>query len=528
MQEPILTKVLQGNSFYVESYIQDTIRLTKSIILKNHNEAKLYNDYLIKYVKGYNAPQDKRDWSYYHHISSTLHDTDPAITVVSIDNGSTINLTPQSLQVHRKTKQELLKFDLYYDELIKRYPHQHLLIKSIITKPVYKTRQEIIDAEDFTIVSYNTSLIEENEHDIISELQDRINNYKHIWLIPYYQNSDNLFLASQYHILYNFIYTSLLSIRLANAKTMRAHSFHIRLYLASHFNLDKHQVFLTRRQQLYLYRNLLYFANHSGRNHVFRTLINELFNEHNVSVVNYVYHQRNTLDSDLYTEYTFNQELLNSKKLSHNDVDYPMEYLANKEAKVAPSNALEHQYNSINIDKRNKNSRLSSALTKDLETILVDETDSVRFKLLETITDYLAFLLKRGLVNFLTSVTDPLTNTVYRLNCSDLFKLYTIGLHASQGVKLNDFPIYRIKRVYTDNMPSVNYFLKLCYRKMPEYRQDIQDILDAIPAYRPLITSYEFTEFVSSTYILNIGIWSMLSNLDDMDTNGQFIKIVST
>lgn len=528
MSVPILTRVLGNNSFYVESYILETINLTKSIVIKNHQEAKLYNDYLIAQYPGYNVPSDVKEWRYYQHLAGKYHSTDTTIRITSVDNGTTINLTKEALIVHKKTKAELLKFDLLYDDIVKKYPEQKLLVRSIIASPIYTDLDKITKLPDYSIVAYDKTLIEENEHDVIPSLQERINNYKHIWLIPYYQNSDNLFLASQYHILYNFLVTSILAVRLENAKTMSAHSFHIRLYLASHFNLDKYQIFLTRRQQLYLYRNLLYFANRSGQNHVFRTLINELFNEHNVSVVSYVFHQRNALDSQMRTEYVYNQQLLNSKNLEHNTIDYSLDYLSGKESKVAPSNSIELTLNREVIDSENKNSRFSKLLTKDLETILIDETDSVAQKLMDTIVDYLAFLLKYNQVNFLTEITDPVTNVTYRLGCADLFKLFTICLYAAHNVKINEFPQYRIKKVFARQMPSKDFLLKLLYKKKFRYDTDTQTLLDAIPPYRNLITSFEFTEFVTDIYKLNIGIWEMLCNTSELDDNGQLALIADS
>lgn len=526
MATPVLTKVLGNNSFYTESYIKDSVNLIKSIVIKNHQEAKLYNEYLALQIPGYQIPSTLTEWRYYYHLSGDYHPTDIQMTLVSIDNGSTITLNKASLLIHKKTKVELLKFDLYYDKLIAKYPQQQLLIRSIITTTLYTSRAAITALPDYSIVSYDNSLIEENEFDVMPNLQDRINNYKHIWLLPYYQNSDNLFIASQYHILYAFLFTSLLSIRLKNAKTMSAHSFHIRLYLASHFNLDSYQIFLSRRQQLYLYRNLLYFANHSGMNHVFRTLIDQLYNENNISVVSYVYNQKNTLDPNHYTNYAYNQQLLNSKSLYHSTADYSLTALAAKESLLSVSNQAEYTYNSERIDRKNKNTRHSRLLTKDLETILVDETDSVRYKLLETVTDYLAFLLKHNLVNFLTTITDPVTNATVTLNTADVFKLYCISLYAMNGVSISEFPVYRVKRVFAPILPAKAYLLSTLYRKDSDYPYIIDDILHAIPRYSYLMTSSQFTDFVAGVYSLDIGLWELLCNQSEMHTNGQFKRVL--
>lgn len=68
----------------------------------------------------------------------------------------------------------------------------------------------------------------------------------------------------------------------------------------------------------------------------------------------------------------------------------------------------------------------SSLLTKDLETIIVDNTDTVRHKLIPTIIDYWAYLLKTNKINYLVTVVDPITNTELKLTTKDLFKLFVI------------------------------------------------------------------------------------------------------
>lgn len=526
MTTSILSQVLGSQSFYTDSYIEECITLTKSIIVKNHQEAKLYNEHLKLTHPDYTPDSDIRNWRYYKHITASYHDLDTPIEITSVDNGSTIILTKTNLSIHRRTRLEILKFGQYYDEIVQRYPTQQLFIKAVVSTPLYTDIDQIINLPDYAILSYNSAYIEPNEHDLIVQLQKRVDNYKSIWLIPYYQNLDNLFLASQYHIFYQFLFTSLLSIRLENAKTMRAHSFHIRLYLASNYKLDKQMPFLSRRQQLYLYRNLKYLSNHSGKNHVFRSLINELFNEHNVSVVNYEYSQQNELTDDNYVDYVFKQKLLNDKSLVYQTIDYDLAYIESKETLLAPSNRKEYEFNRTVIDRKLKNSLFGTLLTKDLETILIDETDSVRYKLLDIVTDYWAYLVKNNLVDFLTDVTDPLTNTTVKLNARDLFKFYVIALHASQGVSIETFPLYRIKRVFNPTRPTSQQLQGYFFDMRFEYKARLQEVIRAVPEYRYLMTGYKFSEFISEIYKLNIGLWHMLANMSDSQTEGQFAKVV--
>lgn len=526
--ENIVTQVLGNNSFYTEAYIKDTINFSKSIVFVNGNEAKSYNELISIRYPSYILPEQKSTWRYYKHLMGELHELDKQVSVVSVDNGTTILLSRTTLAIHRKTRSELLKFGLYYDEVVKKYPEQELYIRCIALDPFYSSVSDILALEDFTITHCNSVYIEENEDDLIKDLQTRIINYKSIWLLPYYGLLDNLFLAAQYAIFYNFLVTTILAIRLENDKTMRAHSFHIRMYLASHHGLDKHLLFLNKKQQLFLYRNMLYLNNHSGKNHVFQKLIDILFTERDISVINYIFNQRGSFDLTRRVEYVYNQKLLNSKDMIYRDFDYSLSDVGAKEIPLAPGNKKEYDFNFEHIDNKNKYSMFSSLLTKDLETILMDETDSVRYKLLDILTDYWAYLAKHDQVNFLSDITDPVTNITTRLNAKDLFKFYVICLHAKSGIKLNEFPQYRIKRVFRAVQPTPEQIQKRFYDKRLEYTDYINEIQSCIPIYPTILTSFQFSEFITTVYRLNIGLWTLLSNYGDIDTEGQMRLAIDT
>lgn len=522
MSTPILEKIL-GNNILFNNYIKDTINLTKSINIKNNNEAKLYNEYIkLAYPTHIIDETDKTTWRYYKHLMGEYHAVDKPIIITSLDNGESISLNRNTLSLHRKTRKELLKFGLFYKQIIDKYPEQELYVKAIICDKQYSKIEDIIELENFKIVSYNTMLVEENENDLMFELQQAIDNYKHIRLIPYYSLSDNLFLASQYHILYNFILMKILAIRLKNAKTLKAHTFHVRNYLASHHYLDESYKYLTRKQSLFLYRNLLYLNNHSGHNNIFNILIEKLFTDRNISIVNYIYKQENDIDDEYYIKYRFNQKLLNKANLVYSPNDFTLDNIKAKEIELTHGNSKELTYNIGTIDHRFKNSLFNSILTKDLETIIIDNTDTVKYKLIPTIIDYWAYLLKINKMNYLVTVVDPITNTELKLTTKDLFKLFVVILYKSNHMVITDFPDYHIDRVFKEDLPTTQQLLGMCYKHQYWYRDIINDIKNNIPAYSFIATSSQYQEYIFSIYKLNIGLWLLTCNYSDKNTNGQF------
>lgn len=523
----ITEKILGNNKILTDNYLTNTIDLVKSITVVNHIEATLYNEYLsIKYPTVTVDLSNKSSWRYYKHLSSQYYDIDKDVILVSLDNGMTITLDKPTINLHRKSKQELLKFGLYYKELVDKYPEQELFIRSCITDTTHTTIDELIKLDNYTIVSHNLQLIEENEDNLIPKLQSRIDNYKNIWLIPYYHVSDNLFLTSQYSTFYMFLITSILAIRLQNAKTVNAHSYHIRNYLASHHYLDKYYAYLTKNQALYLYRNMLYLDNNSGKHETFITLINKLFTPRNITGVTYKYSQNNSTDSDNSIDYRFKQYLLSDKNLVHSKSDYTLNSLNNKVKDLTLGNPREVETKESEISNKLKNSLFNTLITKDIEFIVIDNTDTVRYKIIPTITDYWAYLLKQNKINFLLTLVDPVTNNQLVLNTKDAFKLFTIILYKSNNRVLTEFPAYTIKHTFHKELPETNNLLSACYNKKYWYIDTIESIKNAIPGYTTIMSSYAFEQYITSVYRLNIGLSLFLNNLSSKDDNCQFELMV--
>ena len=519
----ITEKILNNNNLYTEKYYTDTIRLTKSIVLVNSTEAQMYNDYIeLKYPTHKVDYSDKTSWRYYLHLAARRHELDPVVTLISLDNSQTVELTPEVIKHHRNTRLELLKFGLYYSDLVKSFPDQELYIKAVIANSKKDPVEYIIKKPDFTIVHFNDDLVEENEDDIVFHLQTRINNYKTTNLLPYYGLNDSLFIAAQYAILYNFILTSLLAIRLKNAKTLRAHSYHILNYLASNHYLDNYYQYLSKEQALFLYRNLLYLNNHSGSKKVFYTLIDKLFTPRNIAIVNYRYKQISELTDDNHTNYLFYQQKLNNIKLVTPKQKMDLYEVAGVTTPIAPGNAKTYKYHLPEINEKLYNTLQGSLYTKLMQTTVVDNTDSVKYKLIPMLIDYWAYLCSTDRMSYVVSVTDPTTNRLIKLQAVDLFKLFTILLNYSQGVFVTEFPDYTIRRVLKEDRPTFHKVHNKYLFRTKRAKDDLENLYSVLPYYHGITTSYMFYQFVDELYRLNIGMWLTETNLSDIYEAGQY------
>lgn len=521
MGSSIVERTLGVNKIYTEQYLKETILLTKSITVKCNKEAELYNQYVRDILKQPVDQSDKSTWRYYRHLAALYHSVDRPVTIISLDNGQEVTLDQSTIELHKFTRAELLKYDYYYKELIDRYPDQELFIKSLISTSSRLNAKAISELEDFTIVTYNDTLVEEQETNLISELQVRINNYKNTKLLTTYSLMDSYYLASLFHILYNFIVTTLIALRLKNAKTQLAHSYHILNYLASHHGLDKYYNYLTKNQVLFLYRNLLYLNNHSGRNHIFSTLIQKLFTDNKVSITNYIMKQSNSTTDEGYMEYRFNQTPLNKTPLVYDTRDFSLEELRDREVTIVPNNDKEYKFHQTEIDCKHKNSLYSMLLTKDLEITLTDNSNDVKYKLLPTITDYWAHLLNMKQLNYIATVVDPITNVSYSLHTEDLFKLFVIALYKYNDIDLIEFPVYTSTRVYKTNLPTLKELYSVFYKKTYTLTKTCEQVHFSVPRYRYCTTSYAFNELITDLYTFNLGVWLLQANTGDKENNAQ-------
>lgn len=521
MASSIVEKILGNNSLLTNTYLDSTLMFTKSLLIVIRTEGGLYND-LLKQKYGLNVDTAKKEtWRYYMHLAGKYHSVDVPIKMISWDNGKEIVLDRTSVEKHKTTRKELLKFGSFYRTIVDAYPEQELLLKSLISTSKKLTIEEIVKLRNHSIVAYDASHIEVQESNLLPRLQERINNYAITKTLPYYSIAESLYMASMYIVLYQFIYMNILNLRLANAKTSQAHSYHILSYLASHHRLDKNYPYLDIKQTLFLYRNLKYLNTYAGTNEVFYKLIDKFFTVRRVSVINYIYKQKNSISPDGSMEYRFNQKLLNDANLVFETKNYDLEEIAEKEEIVLETNKKEYEFHTEEIDFKNRNSLHAELATKDLEISIIDNGNDIKYSMLTLITDYWAQTLSLGINSYIVNFTDPIKGQRLVLDTADAFKLYTIALHRTANITLDVIPDYHAVRVLRPDRPSVEELVSKNFRKSSYLTSIIEDIHFNTPEYPFVDTPSSFNEFVFDMYRYNLGSWLYLSSLGDKDMNAQ-------
>lgn len=598
MSTSIYEDILGSNRLRTEKYINDTILLTKSIIVKNEQEEDTYNKVLEMTYPSYTPPEDKHLWRYYHHLSGVplpyaqdpaLPDTyvtvlnrdelyeltssevasgdcvkvsstnelrvilslpitasnkdtnapiipailiDEDMIVRSVDTGRDIVLSKEILEDHSLTRKEIHKYDAYYNEIVKKYPRQELLLRSMANLTEHSA-EDIVKMEDFSILSYNSSLVEVNEDNLIYELDRRIQNYKVQNLITNYRHTDNLFLAGQYINLYNYMVTTILSLRLENVKTPRVHSYHLFNYLSSHHRLDNEYDYLTLYQKLYLYRNILYINNHSGLNSTLVELVEKLYRERGMSLSTYEYQQLNEITEEGHPDYSFKKREIRETKTPLSKETYSLDDIINKEIRAYPQNKGYYDLYRNSIKDRFDYSLYSNIKTKNLESIFLNESSSVKYPLIDVVIDSMFHTAGLDKLKPLIPFTNKASSIEYNVPVEDALKLFSMVTYLLMDINLLDpasyesgveahFPDYLCKRVLRqpNELHPASFYIDKMIKPEIGLREVIQSVIDNSFEI-PIINSTEgFKDHVSKTYLIELAYWLFETNESALWTNG--------
>lgn len=541
MADSIYKDVLYNNRLQTEKYINDTINLTKSLVIKNDNEAILFNKLLLTVDPSWGELidfDDRTTWRYYKHLAGELHASDPQdIKIVSRDTGDIINFTRAELSTHELTRRELLVYGTYYSDFVRKYPDQELYIKSLINE-VDMDINDIIDREDYSIISYNKDLVDDGEIDVMILLNDRIQNYRVKNLIPFYQHADSLFLAGQYVVLYNYIVTTLLGLRLKLARTPQAHSYHLQSYLSSNLRLNNEYNFLSRKQRLYLYRNVKYLANHTGMNRILHELSNVIFRERGMNLIAYDFKQISSIDSQNRPEYVFKQREvdLNSEKLSFGN--YTLSDLVRREVESMPRNEREYEFTLNDISEKFHDTLYASLKTKSLESVFINDRDFTKYKIHDVVLDNIFYYAGNDLLKPLITIANPSGGGVYLLGIHDVLKFFTLVLHYYRGIDISNtivndesnryvthedkFPDYLATRLIRSTRHSPEYYLNRMLNLEVSMVERMTEIIEDEMSYTQEFSLTRFKEKLLSIYSKELGLWLTETNEGSLYNQGNF------
>lgn len=513
-----------GQNGYLERYMEDTAKLHRSLVVKFNDAAELMN--LGVSSRYGNDAVDKTTpstWKYYLNLSGKYHPTDEVMQVISIDTHELIDFTRENFEVHTATQAAYAYGTRNYYDLVRRYPKQEFLINGILRPCDIDTA---LAAPDGTVLSYDRSLVEVNESSLIQKLEEYFKSAFHRWYNRSFIMSNRYYPATFYTSLLAEALPKILLLRLQACKTSEAHSFHVRMYLASHNQLDRYLPYLTLNQALWLYRNVRYLQRNAGMNKTLDVLISEILAKRGIPLSEYSVRQKAEFTNYL-PEITARPKVLVLGIDAANPDHHDFRVLCDRAIELAEGNPdyIERTYESVVQQFKTANSAVIQ--TKILHSSMVDYSNSVP-EPMETVAlrEWYA-MARRKLYTALVSFQGVRDFTTYTLNALDAFIYMQYVFLMSNGITLDRVPQYVNYRQKRHPRPSAEDLLKVVDRKF----HYLKPVAEAIVAGQPaIVTKYSttaFHEYVSLVAEQAYWHWFQISSHEDMDERGYVENMVN-
>lgn len=496
-----------------ELFLADIVSLASTLVIKSTDIADSINNQIILTRSDYLIDKSNPStWRYYLNISGEYHPLDTVMKVVSLDTQETIVFNKTNLNIHTATK-EAYKFGTrFYLDLVGKYPNQESLILGILYPADIN---KAISAPNGTILSYQKDLVETQEVSLISELEERIKLYQTRYHNRAYVYSDPYYMAAHYCLLYLFLVPTILNLRLKRCHTPEAHSFHIRMFLSSHSNLSNYVDYLTLEQQLFLYRNIRYIEHNSGKQSTFEWLVDNILTKRDIPLSSYSVRHTSNFDSELLPDFIVRKKPVNSLSLASDKATATIGELYSKESAMVYGNTEYIAEHKDSINKRIKYSPSGVIQTKDLESSLVDMTDTAPYSLIDILTSYWAYYSTRGLYTSVVYFKEPITGKQLSLYSEDAFIYFAYITYKRQGVSIDTIPEFLCNNVLRLPRPSIDEF-----RSIVKVSDDLKDwlpeyIINKYPKIQTLYSVDSFFKHVKGIYSNMLHMWLLSYNFND-------------
>ena len=459
---------------YYKLYLNDIFKLAQTLVIKVSSVAESINQLIrLKYGEDSVDNYSPHTWKYYMNLAGIYHSTDTIMKVRSLDTLEEIVFSRQNLLEHPSTKDAYQYGSRYCKQLMQKYPTQERLILGILYPCDIN---KAIEAEDGEIINYPKNLVEEQEITLIKELSFFIKQYMSRWDVDAFNINNRSYKLANLSILYSLLVPKILNLRMLRCRTDEAHSFHIRMYLASHGRLDRYMDYMTLKQQLFLYRNIKYINHNAGQTTIFKWLIERLLTDRKIPISEFSVRHQDTFNENYQPNYLFRKKPINTQFNVPEKDYFTYDEIIKKEIQTATYNRDYYDNNYDKIDQKARNALSSVTQTKDLESSMVDYTDSHAYKFYNIIIHHWGYMTKLGLYKgVVVNHKNPLNGEIYSLTCEDAFIYYVYAVYLSFGIKLKTIPGWLCERVVRPQLPTVSelesYVDKnaLPYTELPAY-----------------------------------------------------------
>lgn len=447
---------------------KDTIELAKSILIHSKEIAECINDGLKE--KGQIVEDDPKTWKYYMNLNGEYHYTDPEpFIIISKDTLEPISFTKENLADHPATAVAYKLGNFEYKRLVSRHPEAEMLIRGIVSPVGFENS---IESDNYKILDWDESLIDENEFSLIEDIQSYVNAYflNHHNLA--YSVTDNLYLTANLAILYIFLPKVILNARIKRCLTNEAHSFHIWAYLSSYGRLDRWKNVLDLYQKHYLYRNIRSINDNAGETLIFNDLTKVLLSRNAFPL--YGYDLRHIIK---YMPEQITPEILATRYRIDEEVNVT-NFSETKEVKDLITDTVNCARDNIDvkneaIDKTVKKMIKSSkdrVVTKVLESEVVNKIENIALQVRELAYNHWVYLSCEGLYPVGVEIDYRPANINIQISSLEALALYVYCGSLVLGYKLETIPDIHCFKIKKSTLPEKNDLLKIKFSKDISYK----------------------------------------------------------
>ena len=512
------------NTDYYKLYKDNIFTLAKTLCIKSTVSADAINKFLmLQYGATSVNLNDPTTWKYYLNITGQYHSSDTMMFINSLDNGITIPFTKDSLISNPVTAASYVYGTKYYYNLLASYQNQEKLILGILYPADMTTA---VNAVNGAILSYPTYLVEPQEETLIQDIEKWIQYMLLRWDVPAFNISDPLYAVAQHAILYMNLVPKIINLRLARCKTNEVHSFHIKQYLASHEGLDIYYDYLTLKQALFLYRNILYIERNPGTNDTLTILIANLLTSIGMPVVEYIMKHKGTFDSNYRPEYIFRPRLLNNINTLIDKKTYSINEILTKEALDGLDNQdyIDNQFDLINNTFKNSPSNIEN--TKILDSEMIDYTDYTPYTLTDALLNHWVWMSTNGIYNATVDFIDPTNGNTIILCAQDAFIYLMYITSMSMNITMEYIPTYVATRVSKRVKPTLAELKSVTNTKYFSDDTIANWILTNQPTLIDCESNITFYKLIHSVYSIEQQQLQLISNQNHQFVRGMVSRMV--
>jgi len=249
---------------------------------------------------------------------------------------------------------------------------------------------------------------------------------------------------------------------------------------------------MTRKQQLFLYRNIAYISRNNGQKYVFEWLMDNLMTQRGLPLAEYqMRHDLSNQPVDLRPIVKFRKNPINTAYNFDSKSLYTVEEVLNKEEPLARDNGKYKDIDQQDIVSKMTNSLSNKVSTKLLESTVIDYAGSEHFTLADTLINQWFYLSASGLYRTFVPIEMPSSGEILTIRANRALELYMYAYCKTIGITLTHLPKILTKRVLRYPRPTVDDLMSIVNPKVVP-RSFAQQMLNYLPPQQQFVSTVSF------------------------------------